>query len=112
MAPEIFEKDENYSFPVDVYSFGLIIWEVTTREQPYIDIKPHFKVREPAARMNDSLYSSDNSLVLEDSTEGDGWRASVHSEGLPPRMVPNAASWPVPSYLSLQTHRFLSPGPI
>lgn len=44
MAPEIFEKDENYSFPVDVYSFGLIIWEVTTREQPYIDIKPHFKI--------------------------------------------------------------------
>src|SRR3989344_2015007 len=55
VAPEIFEKDENYSFPVDVYSFGLIIWEITTREQPYIDIKPHFKVR-PAARMSDSLY--------------------------------------------------------
>lgn len=45
VAPEVFEMDSNYSFPVDVYSFGLIMWEITSRETPYNDIKPHFKVR-------------------------------------------------------------------
>ncbi|KAL6070956.1 Serine/threonine-protein kinase HT1 [Balamuthia mandrillaris] len=44
MAPEIFDGSREYSFPVDVYSFGLIMWELVTREQPYADIKPHFRI--------------------------------------------------------------------
>jgi serine/threonine protein kinase len=29
MAPEVLEGSNTYSFPVDVYSFGIILWFVT-----------------------------------------------------------------------------------
>lgn len=108
VAPEIFEKDENYSFPVDVYSFGLIIWEITTREQPYIDIKPHFKVREPAARMSDSLCSSDNSLASQIPLKVMAGERPYIPRDCPREWYPMPCLAPVPSCLSLQTHRFLS----
>jgi serine/threonine protein kinase len=102
VAPEIFEKDDNYSFPVDVYSFGLIIWEITTREQPYIDIKPHFKVRSASALHPGQICGLEGgSLTVcrftTDSAQGSGWRASSHSKGLSPRMVSHAP----PPYLPL-----------
>lgn len=42
MAPEILAKSSNYSFTVDVYSYGIILWELFTREEPYEDVTPKF----------------------------------------------------------------------
>eukprot|EP00035_Acanthoeca_spectabilis_P033031 m.21650 g.21650 ORF g.21650 m.21650 type:complete len:1167 (+) comp5717_c0_seq1:171-3671(+) len=35
MAPEMFRGDENYGPAVDVYSFGLILWELMHRKKPW-----------------------------------------------------------------------------
>ena len=37
MAPEVI-KSTNYSIKADVYSYGIIIWEICTRNTPYNDM--------------------------------------------------------------------------
>jgi mitogen-activated protein kinase kinase kinase 7 len=39
MAPEVFEGN-NYTEKCDVYSFGIIVWEVTARKKPFDSIGP------------------------------------------------------------------------
>jgi serine/threonine protein kinase len=39
MAPEVI-RHENYSYPADVYSFGILLWELVSREQPYAGLTP------------------------------------------------------------------------
>lgn len=39
MAPEII-RHENYSFPADVYSFGILLWELIARDHPYAGLTP------------------------------------------------------------------------
>jgi len=39
MAPEVI-RHEAYSFPADVYSFGVLLWELVVREQPYANMTP------------------------------------------------------------------------
>lgn len=34
MAPEVM-RHENYNYAADVYSFGLLMWEIITREKPF-----------------------------------------------------------------------------
>ena len=38
MAPEVFRGDQDYGRAVDVYSFGVLLWELTTREVPWSEI--------------------------------------------------------------------------
>jgi serine/threonine protein kinase len=38
MAPEVFRGDQNYGGAVDVYSYGVILWELATRQTPWSDI--------------------------------------------------------------------------
>lgn len=38
MAPEIFNR-EDYSFAADVYSFGILLWEMTARAKPFDDLR-------------------------------------------------------------------------
>jgi len=41
MAPEIFES-KPYSNKADIYSFGVVIWEICCRETPYKNLaNPH-----------------------------------------------------------------------
>ena len=39
MAPEVFRGDQNYTNAVDVYSFGIVMWELATRKTPWKDIE-------------------------------------------------------------------------
>lgn len=43
MAPEVFESSK-YSEKCDVFSFGIILWEVLAREQPFKDIEVSFGI--------------------------------------------------------------------
>ena len=38
MAPEIFRGDQNYTRAVDVYSFGIMLWELATRMTPWHEL--------------------------------------------------------------------------
>ncbi|ELR16427.1 protein kinase domain containing protein [Acanthamoeba castellanii str. Neff] len=38
MAPEVLEGSNTYSFPVDVYSFGIILWEFYAQSAPYTEM--------------------------------------------------------------------------
>ena len=37
MAPEIF-NNEPYSLKADVYSYGIVLWEIASRSPPYRNI--------------------------------------------------------------------------
>ena len=39
MAPEVFRGDHLYGRAIDVYSFGIVMWELTTREMPWNEIE-------------------------------------------------------------------------
>jgi hypothetical protein len=40
MAPEVFRGDQDYTTAVDVYSFGVMLWELATRTTPWVDELP------------------------------------------------------------------------
>ena len=40
MAPEVLKSDE-YTHKADVYSYGIVLWEIVMREPPFNQQKPH-----------------------------------------------------------------------
>jgi len=40
MAPEV-ARDEKYGLSADVYSFGLLFWQILTTDVPFSDLTPH-----------------------------------------------------------------------
>lgn len=66
MAPEVIES-KNYSSKVDVYSYGIIIWEISARRTPYGDMTQQqigFYVTVKKGRPDKSLISSDTPQAL------------------------------------------------
>ena len=45
MAPELFVGGTHYKQEVDMYSFGMIMWELLTREIPWSEIKETQAIR-------------------------------------------------------------------
>ena len=39
MAPEVFRGDRIYGRAIDVYSFGIVMWELTTRQMPWRELQ-------------------------------------------------------------------------
>ena len=40
MAPEVLEN-QPYTIKADVYSFGIVLWEILSREPPFANHTPH-----------------------------------------------------------------------
>jgi serine/threonine protein kinase len=40
MAPEIINGNHHYSEKVDVYSYGVILWELFSNEKPFMGLNP------------------------------------------------------------------------
>lgn len=38
MAPEILAGSNNYDIKADVYSFGILLWEIMSRNKPYVEL--------------------------------------------------------------------------
>ena len=41
MAPEVLQSDVNYTHKADVYSYGIVLWEIMAREPPFKTLRPH-----------------------------------------------------------------------
>ena len=41
MAPEVLTEDTNYTYKADVYSYGVVLWEIMAREPPFKSLRPH-----------------------------------------------------------------------
>eukprot|EP01112_Ceratiomyxa_fruticulosa_P021921 TRINITY_DN7880_c0_g1_i1.p1 TRINITY_DN7880_c0_g1~~TRINITY_DN7880_c0_g1_i1.p1 ORF type:complete len:841 (+),score=148.47 TRINITY_DN7880_c0_g1_i1:819-3341(+) len=44
MAPEMYEDPSRYTTAVDIYAFGLILWELLTRKKPFHEVKSSFEL--------------------------------------------------------------------
>ena len=41
MAPEVLASQANYSHKADIYSYGIVMWEIMAREPPFKGLRPH-----------------------------------------------------------------------
>lgn len=41
MAPEVMQSEAQYSQKADVYSYGVVLWEIMAREPPFKTLRPH-----------------------------------------------------------------------
>ena len=57
LAPEVV-TDQAYSTAADVYSFGLILWELLTWQLPWADLGPFQVITTPQAYLGISCRSS------------------------------------------------------
>ena len=41
MAPEVMTSEAHYSQKADVYSYGIVMWEIMARDPPFKTSRPH-----------------------------------------------------------------------
>jgi len=46
MAPELFKLSPLYSVKSDIYAYGIVLWEIAAREDPYVDCTSAMLIRE------------------------------------------------------------------
>ncbi|KAJ3446249.1 serine/threonine-protein kinase tnni3k-related [Anaeramoeba flamelloides] len=63
MAPELLRGEQNYTNKIDIYSLGIILWEISKREIPFKEINPFqfsiivgIKKQRPEIQENDLFY--------------------------------------------------------
>ena len=39
MAPEIIQGSSSYTLSADVYSYGIVLWEIASQEKPWTEVK-------------------------------------------------------------------------
>eukprot|EP01099_Mayorella_cantabrigiensis_P007206 TRINITY_DN627_c1_g1_i1.p1 TRINITY_DN627_c1_g1~~TRINITY_DN627_c1_g1_i1.p1 ORF type:complete len:443 (-),score=63.24 TRINITY_DN627_c1_g1_i1:404-1732(-) len=70
MAPEVFSG--SYTPKVDVYSFGMILWEMLTLEKPWSEIKHPYQIEEQTVQGNRPKIPRDINLLISQLVE-DSW---------------------------------------
>lgn len=74
-APEVI-RNQKYSYKADVFSFGICLWEMSTRSKPYADIPPYQVVIAVAMKVHISLFEIHHPY-------------SFLTQGLRPQLSPN-----------------------
>jgi len=46
MAPELFKLSPLYSIKSDIYAYGIVLWEIAARDDPYVDCPSAMLIRE------------------------------------------------------------------
>ena len=54
MAPEVLEGKE-FSTSADVYSFGIVLWEIYTRKEPFNQFRNYQKFKEAVVRQGEEM---------------------------------------------------------
>lgn len=66
MAPEIIRGETHYTMKADVYSFGILLWEIVARQQPFKELTNQFQIYERIlSGMRPTLPSTTPTLLAE-----------------------------------------------
>ena len=58
MAPEVLAGDARYGPQADVYSFGIVMWEIASRKEPWSDVQGKFFMEELLQKIRQGIRPS------------------------------------------------------
>lgn len=115
MPPEMLRGDRHYSAAVDVYAFGIVLWEIATRDTPWSELGTTLRFPELIAIITGALQTGRRPAIPESVvTAQPEFAALIEScwQGDPARrpsfasiisMLTHRCGASVPSHLSLDT---------